>query len=142
MDNRYNGRNSDGTFAVGNPGKPKGARNKVTTAMNALLEGEADSITRKVIELALKGDVSALRLCLDRLLPPLKSAPVRFDIPKPSGVADLAEVSSSIIVEVSQGNLTPFDGTQVMHMVEAYRKTLEVLDIENRVAKLEKKECH
>jgi Family of unknown function (DUF5681) len=38
----------------GNPsGRPKGARNKATLAVEALLENEAEALTRKVIDLAL-----------------------------------------------------------------------------------------
>jgi Family of unknown function (DUF5681) len=37
----------------GNPaGKPKGTRNKTTLAVEALLDGEAETLTRKAIELA------------------------------------------------------------------------------------------
>ena len=51
----------------GNPaGRPKGARNRTTLAMQALLEGEAESLTRKAIEMAQEGDPVALRMCLDR----------------------------------------------------------------------------
>ena len=46
----------------GNPnGKPKGTRHRVTVAAEALMEGEAEAITRKVIELAKEGDGPALR---------------------------------------------------------------------------------
>ena len=65
----------------GNPaGKPKGARNKTTLAIEALLEGEADALTRKAIEMAKDGDGPALRMCLDRLAPPRKDSPVCFDL--------------------------------------------------------------
>ena len=33
---------------------------------------EAEALTRKAIERALEGDTTALRLCLDRLLPPCR----------------------------------------------------------------------
>ena len=64
------GRNTDGTFTAGNAGRPKGARNRTTQAVLALLEGEAEAIGRKAVEMALAGDSVALRLCLDRLAPP------------------------------------------------------------------------
>src|SRR4051794_24922955 len=52
----------------GNPhGKPKGTRHRVTVAAETLLEGEAEAITRKAIELAKQGDGPALRLCMDRI---------------------------------------------------------------------------
>jgi Family of unknown function (DUF5681) len=58
----------------GNPaGKARGTRNKVTLAIEALLDGEAEALTRKAIEIAKGGDLAALRLCLDRLAPPRKA---------------------------------------------------------------------
>jgi hypothetical protein len=52
----------------GNPnGRPKGSLNATTLAAQALLDGEAETLTRKAVELAKGGDLAALRLCLDRL---------------------------------------------------------------------------
>ena len=66
----------------GNPaGKPKGARNRATLAAEALLDGEATALTRKAIELALAGDSTALRLCLERLLPARKERLIEFSLP-------------------------------------------------------------
>ncbi len=65
----------------GNPaGKPIGARHKTTLAVQALLDGEAESLTRKAVELALAGDITALRLCLERIAPARKDYPVVIDI--------------------------------------------------------------
>ena len=50
-------------------GRPRGARNKATIAAEALLDGEAEAITRKAIELAKTGDITAIRLCLERIIP-------------------------------------------------------------------------
>ena len=64
----------------GNPaGKSKGTRNKTTLAVEALLDGEAETLTRKAIELAKAGDLAALRVCLDRIAPPRKDRPVLFE---------------------------------------------------------------
>ena len=57
----------------GNPeGRPKGSRNVTTLALETLLDGQAAALTQKAIDLALSGDMAALRLCLDRILPPRK----------------------------------------------------------------------
>ena len=57
----------------GNPnGRPKGSRNAATLAVEALLDGQAEALTRKAIEMALDGDAIALRLCLDRIYPRAK----------------------------------------------------------------------
>src|ERR1043166_3904236 len=60
-------------------GRPPGSRNRATVAAEALLEGEAQALTRKAIELALEGDTTALRLCLERIVPQRKSRTVAFD---------------------------------------------------------------
>src|SRR6266568_9655953 len=66
----------------GNPtGRPKGARNKATRAVEELLDGEAEALTRKAIDKALEGDMAALRICLDRLLPPRRDRLVNFELP-------------------------------------------------------------
>src|SRR3954452_2997748 len=68
-----------GTFRPCNPGRPAGARNRATLAALALLEGEAEALTRRCVELALAGDTTALRLCLERLLP--NGRAVRMHLP-------------------------------------------------------------
>ena len=73
----------------GNPaGKPKGLRNRATLALEALLDGEAEELTRKAIELAKGGDMAALRLCLDRIVPPRKDRHVAFPLPAMNAPVD------------------------------------------------------
>ena len=62
-------------------GRRAGSRNKKTLAAMALLEGEAEGLTRKAVELAMRGDPAALRLCLERILPPCRERAVKFALP-------------------------------------------------------------
>jgi hypothetical protein len=71
----------NGKFRPGNPGRPKGARHRTTLAIEAILDGEAEALTRKAIELAKAGDTTALRLCLERLAPPRKDRPLKLTMP-------------------------------------------------------------
>ncbi|WP_375741724.1 DUF5681 domain-containing protein, partial [Pseudomonas aeruginosa] len=87
------GRNPDGTFAAGNPGRPRGARHQVTRAIEELLEGEAEGLTRKAVEMALAGDTTALRLCLERIAPTKKDVPVQFDLPTINTATEAAEAA-------------------------------------------------
>lgn len=48
-----NGRNTDGTFSNGNTGRPKGARNLKTVAIESLLEGQSEALTQTAISKAL-----------------------------------------------------------------------------------------
>ncbi len=89
------GQKQVGSFAPGvsgNPaGRPRGSRNKTTLAIEALLDGEAEALTRKPIERALAGDGVALRLCLDRIAPPRRDRPTPFDLPALREAADARE---------------------------------------------------
>ena len=133
-----NGRSADGTFTAGNAGRPKGARNRTTQAVMALLEGEAEALSRKAVEMALAGDSVALRLCLERLAPPRKDAPVQFPLPRMTTARDAAEAAGAVLEAVSVGELTPTEGAQIMTLVDSYRRTLEVTELEARVAALER----
>ena len=89
----------------GNPaGKPKGTRNATTLALETLLDGQATALTQKAIDLALTGDMTALRLCVDRILPPRKDRPVTFDFPKITTAAEAATTLSAVLGAVAAGD--------------------------------------
>jgi len=123
----------------GNPaGKLKGTRNKTTLAVEALLDGEAETITRKAIELAKDGDLAALRLCLDRIAPPRKDRPVLFELPPVSSAADAANAAAALLEAVAVGDLTPSEAGELGKLVEAYVKALEATDFAERLTNLER----
>ena len=136
---RNNGRNTDGTFGKGNPGKKPGTRHKITLAVQALLDGEGEALTRKAVDLALAGDVTALRLCLERITPARKDAPVLFELPPMDGAASAAAAMGAILSSVASGGLTPGEASALAGLVEAYRKALETTELEARLKMLEEK---
>lgn len=46
-----------------------------------MLKGEAEQLTRKVLDLAHEGDLTALKLCLDRILPARRERLLHFELP-------------------------------------------------------------
>jgi hypothetical protein len=131
------GRTTAGTFTTGNPGRPKGARNKATQAVLALLDGQAEALTQRAVELALAGDGVALRLCLDRIAPPRKDSPVTFPLPRMTTARDAAQAAGAVLEAVAAGDLTPTEGAMVMGLVDAFRRTLETSELEARLVALE-----
>jgi hypothetical protein len=122
----------------GNPaGKPKGTRNKVTLAAEALLEGEAEALTRKAIELGKAGDITALRLCLDRIVPVRKDRPVIFQLPKLERAEDAVRASAAIVEAVSSGDLTPSEAAELAKVIEGYARAIEAAEFDARLTKLE-----
>jgi hypothetical protein len=125
----------------GNPaGKPKGIRNRATLALEALLEGEAEALTRKAIELGKAGDMQALRLCLERLIPPRRDAPVAFEHPTIETAADAVKAMAAIVTAVAIGDLTPSEGQALSGLVQNFSKTIETAELEARIEKLEQKQ--
>ena len=116
---------------------PKGTRHKATRAALTLLEGETEGLTRKVVEIALEGDTTALRLCLERIAPPRKDAPIRVDLPEMQTARDAAQAAGGVLEAVALGELTPIEGAHVMSLIETYRRTLETSELECRVAAME-----
>lgn len=122
----------------GNPaGRPKGSRHKATLAIEALLEGEAEGLTRKAIEMALAGDNVAIRLCLDRIAPARKDRHVTFDLPPVKTAADAVAASGALMAAVSAGDLTPSEAAEVSKILDIHVKTLEAAEFEARLSKLE-----
>jgi hypothetical protein len=124
----------------GNPaGKPKGTKHMATRVAEALLDGEAERITRKAIERALEGDTTALRLCLERLIPARRDRPITFELPPVETAADAAKAIGSVLTAVAAGEVTPQEAAEVASLIETYAKALEIRDLESRIATLEQK---
>ena len=87
--------------------------------------------------MALDGDTTALRLCLERISPPRKDTPVQFALPPVETAQDASRAAQAVLAAVSAGDLTPLEGASVMGLVEGYRKTLETEDLERRLTALE-----
>ena len=123
----------------GNPkGKPKGALNHATRAVQALLDGEAEGLTRKAVEMALGGDTTALRLCLERLCPPVKERAINAAVELPELKAEnLPDAVSTIVQAVAAGNLLPGEGQSLISMFDGLRKSIELSELERRIAALE-----
>ena len=87
--------------------------------------------------MALGGDATALRLCLERIAPPRRDAPVTFDLPPMETARDAAKAAGAVLGAVANGDLTPTEGAHIMGLVETYRRTLETTELEARLAALE-----
>ena len=124
----------------GNPaGKPPGTRHKATLAAELLLDGESEKLTRKAVELAMEGNTIALRLCLERILPPRKDRPVSISLPKIEKLADASAALEAITKAISDGNITPTEAQTLASMIENYRRTVETVELEQRISNLERK---
>ena len=120
----------------GNPaGRRLGSRNKTTMAAQILLAGEAEALTRKAVELALAGDQTALRLCVERILP--RDRAVEFTLPPINSAADIAQAMGAVTAAVAGGVITPGEADAIARVVTTFVRTIETSDFDRRLQMLE-----
>ena len=123
----------------GNPaGRPIGSRNKTTLAMECLLEGEAEKIMRKCVEMALDGDSVAIRLCMDRVIPTIKTRPVTFKLSIPKNSQGLLTAIDEIVAAGARGEISPDEAKIFVELIEAKCRIFEMVDLAARLENLEK----
>jgi hypothetical protein len=121
----------------GNPaGKPPGAKNRATVLAQSLFDGEAEALTRKIIELAKAGDMQALKVCVDRLCPPMKAqaASVQVEFPETDSMSDIA---NAFIKAAADGRLPPDVAAQLVSAVGTLARVVEIDELKTRLAALE-----
>jgi hypothetical protein len=122
----------------GNPaGRPRGALNKTTLAVQALLYGEAEELTRKAVEMAKGGDTTAMRLCLERILPPRRDVSVNIDLPVIQNLDGAIAAQNAILSAVSQGDITPAEASSLASIVDQLIRAYETQVIEAKLNELE-----
>jgi Family of unknown function (DUF5681) len=122
----------------GNPsGKPRGTRNKTTLAIEVLLDGEAQAITRKAIEMAKAGDGTAMRLVMERLIAPRRDRAVPFALAKVQSPADALGAAISVLEAVAAGKLTPSEAADLSKIIDSFVRVAEAADLAQRIKRLE-----
>lgn len=122
----------------GNPhGRPRGSRNKTTLAVESLLDGQAEALTQKAVDMAMEGDIQALRICMDRIAPPRKDSPIYFDIPKLEGAADIVTATRAVVEAAAGGHLTLSETSELSKIIQSFGKAVETADLEERIRRLE-----
>ena len=124
-------------FQRGNPGRPRGSKNKMTRLLEELLTGEGEKLAQKAVELALAGNVKCLHFCLDRLMPRRTGRPLDFTLPAINEARDIAAAIAATTTAVNDGNLTAEEAGQLMQILNGYAKALETYDFATRIAALE-----
>lgn len=131
-------RTKRGTFKPGCSGNPKGRPKSKTAATKKALVEHGEAIADKVIELALSGDTTALKIAMDRIMPPLKaqSAPVRFDF---EGSDRLSSGAQKILEATAAGKLSPDVAGNLLNALSAFIRQHEVDQLAGRLEALEGK---
>lgn len=124
----------------GNPrGKAKGTKNRATLAAEQLLQGELESICRRLIQEATSGNMQAIKMILDRVLPPKRNSYISFKLPDLDDSSGFLHAIDSVMKAVSQGNLSVEDAEALTKMIDIYIRAKEAYEYEERLSKIEQK---
>src|SRR5262249_45645716 len=124
----------------GNPnGRPKGSRNRTTLAVEALIDGKAEDIANKAVELALAGDATLLRTLLANIAPGRRDRTVEFELPKITNAADACAASDAVLAACANGILTPAEAHEIHELITKHVRAIGFAQLEGRLSALEKK---
>lgn len=118
-------------------GRPKGSRNKANPLWQNMLEEYSEHLMRKCIALALQGDRSAMRLCMERISPARHDAHIRLLLPPVRNAKDVESAAEKVLKAIGRGRITPAEGDTMIGLLESQSRIIERLDLENRLEKLE-----
>ena len=121
-------------------GRPPGSRNKKTIFQEALESHGLEIVNKAKLE-ALKADPTALRLCVERLIPIPKAPNSRFRLPPVRTPADLTKALSAATQAVSRGRLSAQEGEAIARMLDCHRNMFETVDLDKRLEAIELKRC-
>lgn len=123
----------------GNPnGKPKGCKNHATRLALELAEGQLENIIQNLINLALDGDLTAMKLLLDKVLPNSRERSLpQLNLSITENAKDLPRISAEIINAVTSGTITPTEGEKLNALLASHAHIIATADFEERLKKLE-----
>ena len=124
------------TFKPGQSGNPKGRpKGKgVAAELRKLMEPEAPELVAKLIGMAKDGDGNAMRICMERLVAPIKDEPV--NVPGLADATTLTEQGEAIVKAVAEGDITPNDAGRLMQAVASQAKVRETDELAKEIKEM------
>jgi len=127
-------------FPTGNKigkGRPQGSRNKPKAPGQTLLDEYVLPLMGKCISMAMQGDRSAMRMCMERVNPTRQGASIRMSLPAIKTAGDIDNAAEKVTQAVRRGNITPAEGGIMMNLLESRSRVIEKVKTESRLEKLE-----
>jgi Family of unknown function (DUF5681) len=110
----------------GNPvGRPPGALNKKTLAAQALLEERAEEIITNLMDRAMEGHGTAMRLCFDRLVPKGLDRPLAIELPVVKTPEDAELALTVVLDELAAGNVTISEVSALITVIDRMLRLAE-----------------
>ena len=125
-------------FKPGQSGNPGGKKPGTKNKKLELFRSNDDKLQRKVLDMALDGDVAMLKIVADRLWPRLR--PEAMPVIVKTKSADIASQGAAIINAALAGKLTPDVLRDLLSALADQARLIEFTEIEARLQALEGQE--
>ena len=124
-------------WRAGQSGNPRGRRpgSGEVAKLRAAIAEHVPTILERLVAAALQGDVSAARLLLERVCPPLKATEEAAPLALPDGT--LTEQGRAVLGAVAAGELAPGQGAALLGAIGTLARVAEVDELERRLTALE-----
>lgn len=125
-------RSDDGRFKKGhsgNPnGRPYGMRNKMSFAIQQVFEKESFAVAEKLVELAKNGDLSAMKLILERVYPTPKNEELHFLLPEINDKNGINKARDEIHASFVCGEITAAEAKEAIDFLDVVKNAKHGLD--------------
>ena len=127
----------DGTFPPGTSGNPSGRPKSANAELRQRLAQDGEKIVQAVIDQALEGDMTAAKMILDRILPPLRptATPVTVPLPYKASQSDTAQ---AILSAAAQGHIPADIASQLITATANLARINELEELKHRLETLER----
>ncbi len=121
----------------GMSGNPRGRRpgSGEVAKLRAAIAQHLPTIIERLVAAALQGDVSAARLLLERVCPPLKATEEAAPLALPDGT--LTAKGAAVLGAVAAGTLGPSQGAALLGAIGTLARVVEVDELAHRIEALE-----
>jgi hypothetical protein len=83
--------------------------------------------------------MAALRLCIDRIVPPRRERPVNLNLPRLASADDACNAIAAIASAAANGELGTTEAADLVKIIEGFVRGLEATDLQKRLLGLEQR---
>lgn len=130
-----------GRFRPGKSGNPKGRPlgSGLAAELRRAIAADADAIVAALVKRAKDGDVTAARVLLDRVSPPLKATREPAALPGMNEAGGLAARAEAVLEALGGGAMPADEAAEVLAAVASAAKVIETDELEARIRALEER---
>lgn len=128
------------TFKKGQSGNPAGrakGRPDIRRRWRELLEPHGPELMETALHFAKAGDMTAMKLLLDRLAPPVREEAIHVQVPPITCAKDCTAAQANVLNAVATGAMLPNEGAVLSGLIGALGKAYETTDVIDRLSAIE-----